>query len=216
MPYSNDLGPSIYSKRKLSGQKSEQKLTTVSNSNLIAPSYWAIKTSEGGGKNSKEHWSMFEREKVVAIGWERVAIDPSRVNAAELLVAVHAAYPDNKPGADNFAVRTIRDFVELPIDSLMMICRGYTPNQSDGKSVQVYAFARVTGQLMAVPYVAGQWRFRRPAMLQGIYKTLSVGVMRDLLKLGSLRQTMHQLSREQIKAIAAELGNLCTSSASSA
>jgi phosphatidylserine/phosphatidylglycerophosphate/cardiolipin synthase-like enzyme len=47
----------------------KQKLTIVSKPNVAAPAYWALKTSEGGGKNS-EHWPMFAKEKVVAIGWE--------------------------------------------------------------------------------------------------------------------------------------------------
>lgn len=184
----------------------KQKLATASKPNTIAPSYWALKTTEGGGDFSTEHWPMFERERVVAIGWEAVAIDPSTVDNAELRAAVHTAYPHNKPGADDFAVRTIRDFVELPVGSIMMICRGYTPNQSDDKPVHIYAFARVTDTLKVEPHAAGQWRFRRPAVLQVIHKTLPVRTMRDLLKLGSLRQTMHELSRDSVEAIATELG----------
>jgi hypothetical protein len=208
MRCSKDLGPSIYSKAKaIWATRGTQKLTAASKSNTIASSYWALKTTEGGKDHSTEHWPMFEREKVVAIGWETVAIDPSTVDAAELRAAVHVAYPHYKPGAADFAVRTIRDFVELPIDSIMMICRGYTPNQSEDKPVHIYAFARVMDKLKAEPYVAGQWRFRRPVVLQVIHRrTLPVRAMRDLLKLGSLRQTMHELSRESVEAIAAELG----------
>ena len=149
---------------------------------------------------------MFRREKVIAIGWETVAIDPSKADEAQLRAAVHAAYPHNKPGADEFAARTIRYFVEVPIDAIILICRGYTPNQSDEMPVHIYAFARVTEKFIAEPYVAGQWRFKRPVMLQEIGKTLSVRTMRDLLQLGSLRQTMHELSRESVEAVAGELG----------
>ena len=192
--------------RAIWATKGKQKLTAASNSNIIAPSYWALKTTEGGGDQSTEHWPMFQREKVVAIGWETVAIDPSKVDDAQLRAAVHVAYPHNKPGADEFAARTIRDFVELPIDSIIMICRGYTPNQADDKPVHIYAFARVTEKFKAEPYVVGEWRFRRSVILQEVGKTLSVRTMRDLLKLGSLRQTMHEVPRESVEAIAAELG----------
>ncbi len=118
--------------------------------NEAAPTYWAIKTTEGGGDHSPEHWPMFERENVVAIGWEKVSINPADVDDVDLLAAVKAAYPGKKPGTDSFSVRTIRDFVDIPNDSIILVCRGYTQNQRDHLPVHIYAFARVTGDVAAV------------------------------------------------------------------
>ncbi len=98
-----------------------------------------------------EHWPMFERENVVAIGWERVSINPAEVDDVDLLAAVKAAYPGKKPGTDSFSVRTIRDFVDIPNDSIILVRRGYTQNQRDHLPVHIYAFARVTGDVVSVP-----------------------------------------------------------------
>jgi HKD family nuclease len=186
--------------------RGRQKLTTVTKSEQAAPAYFVLKSTEGSGPDAPRHWPMFESERVIAIGWEAVAVDPSIVNDEELWDAVDAAYPDFKPGSKDFAVRTIRDFVNIPIGSIVMVSHGYASNASDDNLVHIYAFARVDGAITPTPLVAGEWRFRRSATLQIVDATLTVGVMRKLLGAGSLMQTLHSLSQNAIEAVADELG----------
>lgn len=186
--------------------RSRQKLTTVTKPDGAAPAYFVLKSTEGSGPDAPRHWPMFEYERVIAIGWEAVAVEPSAVNDDELWAAVDAAYPHFKPGSKDFAVRTIRDFVEIPIGSIVMVCHGYASNANDDNLVHIYAFARVDDGLLSTPFVPGEWRFRRPATLQIVDATLTVGVMRRLLGAGSLMQTLHKLSQHAIEAVADELG----------
>jgi len=186
--------------------RSRQRLSTVAKSNQAAPSYWAIKTTEGGHSHSIEHWDMFERESVIALGWEAVVVDPSAVGDQTLQQAVAQAFPDMKPRSRSFAARTLRSFSEMPLGSLVMICHGYSSTAKDHNLVKIYAFARVVDVLKAVPFVAGEWRFRRPVIMQIVHKTLTVGMMRKLLDLGSFMTTLHELDRSGIEAVAQELG----------
>ena len=186
--------------------RSMQKLTTVTKSDKVAPAYFVLKSTEGSGPNAPRHWPMFESERVIAIGWEAVAVSPATVDDDELWAAVDAAYPHFKPGSKDFAVRTIRDFVEIPVGSIVMVCHGYASNASDNNLVHIYAFARVDDGLSSTPFVPGEWRFRRPATLQIVDATLTVGLMRRLLGAGSLMQTLHRLSQHSIEAVADELG----------
>jgi hypothetical protein len=84
--------------------------------------------------------------------WEAVAVEPSTVNDDELWAAVDAAYPHFKPGSKDFAVRTIRDFVEIPIGSIVMVYHGYASNANDDNLVHIYA-ARVDNGLSSIPFV---------------------------------------------------------------
>jgi HKD family nuclease len=186
--------------------RQKQRRTVVSKAKQVAPAYWAIKTTEGGGELSTEHWDMFERDSVVAIGWENISIDPSTVDNVGLRAAVDTAYPNAKPGSNAFAVRTIRDFTALQVGSIMMICRGYSSTSKDDQAVHIYAFAKVIGELEPTPHVAGVWRLRRSAIIQTVHKDLPVHMMRKLLESGSLMQTLHRLSQHTVEAVADELG----------
>jgi HKD family nuclease len=186
--------------------RSRQKLTTATRSEQAAPAYFVLKSTEGSGPDAPRHWPMFESERVIAIGWEAVAVDPSTVNDEELWAAVDAAYPHFKPGSKDFAVRTIRDFVNIPVGSIVMVSHGYASNANDDNLVHIYAFARVDGAVTPTLFVAGEWRFRRSATLQIVDATLTVGVMRKLLDAGSLMQTLHSLSQHAVEAVADELG----------
>lgn len=186
--------------------RERQKLTTVTKSGQAAPAYFVIKSTEGSGPDAPRHWPMFESEQVIAIGWEAVAVDPSSVDDHELRAAVDVAYPHFKPRSKDFAVRTIRDFVNIPVGSIVMVCHGYASNADHDNLVHIYAFARVNGAFTTTLFVAGEWRFRRPAIYQFVGATVSVGVMRKLLGAGSLMQTLHKLSPHAVEAVADELG----------
>jgi HKD family nuclease len=185
--------------------RGRQKLATVKTSALAAPACFVLKSTEGSGPDARRHWPMFESEQVIAIGWETVAIDPSTVTDDDLWAAVDAAYSHLKPRSKDFAVRTIRDFVNMPVGSIVIVCHGYASNASDGNLVHIYAFARVSGSFTPTPFVPGEWRFRRSVILQVVDASLTVGVMRKLLGAGSLMQTLHRVSKDAVEAIADEL-----------
>lgn len=169
-----------------------------------APGYYAIKTTSGGS-NSMEHWPMFEKDSVVAIGWEDIEGDPSRLNEKSFRKLIRRTYPHYKHRSEDFAFNTFRDFIDMPVGSIVMVCRGYAPNQVN-THVHIYAFARVIGPFRVDVAGAKEWKFKRPVVLQQIHKTLTARVMAKLLKKGSLRQTMHTLNKEAVESVAAELG----------
>ncbi len=49
--------------------------------------YWAIKTTSGGA-GAEEHWPRLLSEGVVAIGWEELEVDPSKVDEAQLRISL--------------------------------------------------------------------------------------------------------------------------------
>ena len=54
----------------------------------------------------------------------------------------------NKPGGD-FGVRTIRNFIDMPVGSIIFVCRGLVLNRA--KPVHIYAFAPEVVQCLANP-----------------------------------------------------------------
>jgi hypothetical protein len=89
--------------------------------------YWALKTTSGS--TGEQHWPMFLAENVVAVGWEDLPINPSKVSHAQLRAAIGETYPDDSSMSVNIAVMSIKKFVSLEIDDIVLICRGYTSNQ---------------------------------------------------------------------------------------
>jgi HKD family nuclease len=186
--------------------RGRQRLTPVTKLNQAAPAYWAIKPTEGSGPNAPNHWSMFESESVIALGWEAVAVNPATVDDEELYGAVTNAYPELTQRQAQYAVGTLRKFAGLPVGALVMVSHGYSSTAKDTNCVHVYAFARLTGTLSAFPFEPGIWRFRRSAELQVVHDWINVGVLRKLLDLGSFMTTLHELRRDGIEAVAQELG----------
>jgi HKD family nuclease len=107
--------------------------------------YWALKTTSGS--TGEQHWPMFQAESVVAVGWEALPIDPSRASDAQLRVAIKETYPDDSNMSVSIAVMSIRKFVDLEIDDIVQVCRGYTSMQK--KDVHIHGIARVTGPFRA-------------------------------------------------------------------
>jgi hypothetical protein len=169
-----------------------------------APGYYAVKTTSGGS-NAKEHWPVFEGESVVAIGWEDLTGDPSKMSEPLLRKAVKKAYPHYTKASEDFAYNTVRKFINMPDDSVVVVCRGYAPNQVK-TPVRIYAFARVIGPFYVDTAAPPEWRFKRPVVLQPIEQTLSAQVLRGLLGKDNFMQTMHDLNRASVEAVATELG----------
>jgi hypothetical protein len=165
--------------------------------------HWAIKTTSGGS-DSLEHWPKFRRENMVAIGWEDLDVNPANVTSHQLRVAVARSFPHYRPRQIDFAINTIQKFIEMPDGSIILVCRGYSPNQE--KPVHIYAFARITGKFRAYAPNGQEWRFKRPAVIQEIGEALPPATVAKALGKDSLRQTMHALTQNTLEALADKLG----------
>lgn len=165
--------------------------------------YWALKTTSGGA-DAEEHWPHFLSEGIVAIGWEELDVDPAKVDDSQLRAALKKILDPEKPGSVDFGVRTIRDFMNLPDGSIVVVCRGLVPKQV--KPVHIYAFARVTGPFRADPMNGTQWRFKRDAVIQPIGTSLPAATFMKAVQKESFRQTMHRISADTVQRLADELG----------
>lgn len=165
--------------------------------------YWAIKTTSGGA-NAEEHWPQFLREGVVAIGWEELAVDPTQVSDTDLRTALKAFLPPQKPGSVDFAVDIFRKFINMPAGSILVICRGFTPNQH--KPVHIYGFGRVTGPFRADRKNGTQWRFKRDAVIQEIGTSLPVEDFATAVDKDSFRLTMHELDKQSMERLSVAVG----------
>ena len=164
---------------------------------------WAIKTTSGGA-DAEEHWPRLLSESVVAIGWEELDIDPSQVDDAQLRFSLSQFLDPNKPRSVDFGVRTIRNFINIPIGSIVVLCRGLVPRQT--KPVHIYAFARVTGPFRADLRDGTKWRFKRDAVIQTIGAALPAASFAQAVAKDSFRQTTHKISREVVVRLAENLG----------
>src|SRR4029077_15943180 len=88
--------------------------------------YWALKTTSGS--SGKEYWPMFLEESVIAIGWNEISLDPSKVSDAQLRVAHKETFASSDNEANQSTVQ-IRNFVDLKRDDIVLICRGYNSTQ---------------------------------------------------------------------------------------
>ena len=73
--------------------------------------YWALKTTSGS--TGEQHWPMFLAESVIAIGWEALPVDPSKVSQLQLQAALIETYPDYSPKEAQIAASNIRRFLGL-------------------------------------------------------------------------------------------------------
>jgi hypothetical protein len=169
----------------------------------VLPEHWALKTTSGGA-SAEEHWPHFLSEGMVAIGWEELDINPSKVGDMQLRAALKKILDPEKPRSVDFGVRTIRDFINLPNGSIVVVCRGLVPKQV--KPVHVYAFARVTGPFRAGPKNGTQWRFKRDAVIQPIGTSLQAATFAQAVQKDSFRQTMHRISADTVQRLADSLG----------
>ena|SRR5665213_2546551 len=92
----------------------------------------------------------------------------------------------------------------MPIGSILVICRGLTPNQH--KPVHIYGFARVTGPFRADPQNGTQWRFKRDAVIQEVETSLTVEDFAAAVDKDSFRLTMHELDKQSIERLSIAVG----------
>ena len=140
----------------------------------------------------------------MAIGWEDLDVNPTTVSSHQLREAMTRSFPYYKPRQIDFAINTVRKFIDMPNGSIILICRGYSPNQE--KPVHMYALARITGPFRADAPNGREWRFKRPAVIQEIGDALPPITVAKALGKKSLRQTMHSLTQSTLEALADKLG----------
>ncbi|HEY6444295.1 MAG TPA: phospholipase D-like domain-containing protein [Candidatus Acidoferrales bacterium] len=103
--------------------------------------YWALKATSGS--TGKSHWPMFLAESVIAVGWNDLSLDPSKVTDAQLRAAIRGTYRNYSAREADVAAAQISKFVNLKVSDIVLLCRGYTSNQK--KDVHIHGVARVIG-----------------------------------------------------------------------
>lgn len=163
-------------------------------------SYWVLKTTEG--PSGESHWPMFLEENAIAIGWKELPVDPSKVSDPQLLAALKNEFggPDRSTKA---AASQIRRFISLKEDDIVLICRGYAPNQR--KDVHIHGIARVTAPFRDKARKRGDWRFKHDAVIQEIDLDLPKDIVASALRKDSLMQTIHDLDKVDFDRLASKL-----------
>ena len=164
--------------------------------------YFALKTRSGG--DMMEHWEEFEAEKVLAVGWEDLIVDPSQVSIEELRGALFATYADYTNKKADGAIASIRAFIGLKNDDRVVICTGYPSNRQT--DVHIYAFARVIGPFFVGPSNGRKWRFKHKAVIQPVEREIAKADMVAALGKESLMQTIHAIDRSGFERIGQILG----------
>lgn len=152
--------------------------------------YWVLKTTSGS--TGKQQWPMFLAENVIAIGWAKLDVDPSKVSDVQLRNAIRNTYPDED--AKRVATK-IKKFVDLKVDDIILLCRGYASEQK--KDVHIHGLARVTGAFRAESRKREDWRFKHDAVIQPIDMDLPRDLVASALGKGSLREVIHFLEKSE-------------------
>lgn len=153
--------------------------------------YWALKAT--AGQYGESHWEQFKTEQVVAIGWQGLPVDPASVSDDELYDAYRSRYPGDSVRATQIAIRTIRAFIALKMDDIVVVCRGYSAPSGD--VVYINGLARVTGKFRADPPTKAGWRFIHPAVIQPLEFELPKSDMVKAFHKQSLMLTLHKLNQ---------------------
>ena len=151
------------------------------------PQFWMIKTTPGDNLQLS-YWPDFCGEQVVAIGWEKITVNPTVTALANLKIDVAKSYPGSKQHIDYIA-STIWGFArDWQEGDVAIICRGWAANQA--KDVHLYGFAIVRG-FFYDPKPRWQWKFKRKARIRCIDADVPVSLFQNML--GAARQTTHRI-----------------------
>jgi HKD family nuclease len=160
--------------------------------------YWALKTT-AGGTNEKCYWQSFQADRVIAIGWEDVGVDPAAVTLKQLTRAMLKA----RPNEDLKAASKVKKFVELQPEAMVLLCNGYISKQE--KPVHIYGIARVIGPFYVDKASTWDWTFKHEAAIQAMDIKMSRDALAAALGKGSMRQTIHSLEKKGFDRLVAEL-----------
>ncbi len=155
--------------------------------NKKSQKYWVIKTREGRGQH-QDHWNEFQTEKVIAIGWEHIQDNPIKFSSNqeffEYLATKHKRNKKLKRDAS-----TIYKFAtELQIGDIVIICRGYAPNQK--KDVPLYGFAQIVGKYFR-DEDSKWWKNKIKVKIRTIEQDIPPDIFVDVFDKKTMRNTLH-------------------------
>jgi len=164
--------------------------------------YLALKTTSGG-PSTQDHWPQMLAESALAVGWEDLSVDPSRVSEERLRIALRKDF-NYKQRQIDYSAKTLLEFVSLEEGAVILVCQGFSPNQKKG--VHIYGFARITGPFRVRPKNGAEWRFMHDAVIQEINATVPRDSLAAVIQKESLMQTMHALTKDSFVQLADTLG----------
>ena len=175
--------------------------------------HWILKTTEGSTGPSR--WKEFVNERVVSIGWKEVVkimgdqhrIEPSNYQLESLRNAADDwANIDrdvrNPINATNMLFRFSREF---KIGDRIILCRGYSANQR--ADVYLYGLAIVDGKVFD-DRGCDWWRLKRRSVFWRKDAYIPKAVFVNALGRRSLRQTIHEISKEEYKEFCSQIRDL--------
>jgi HKD family nuclease len=200
----NPNPPDLDQAKKIFNARSQLRLVRRSSNKAVqSPDYWALKTTSGG-PSRKPHWNKFLEEHMIAVGWEEIPIDPSKVSDIELRDALKETYPDEIKTKNEVdaAANSIKKFMDLKEEDIVLICHGYNLTQ---KNVHIHGVARVIGPFRAEPRKNGDWRFKHNAIIQVIDGDFPRDTVASALGKKTLMRTIHSLGKTGFDRLAENL-----------
>ncbi|MCK4273745.1 MAG: hypothetical protein KAW90_02545 [Dehalococcoidales bacterium] len=167
--------------------------------------YWALKTRESRENRqdmSEDHWDDFVREKVIAIGWEKLDISPDNASPSMLINSLKSNYGYSSDKQASIVARIIQKFVNISIGDRVLICQGYSPNQL--KDVRLYGVAIVTSPFKN-NLRSSWWDYQHDAKIEPFAnrgnKKIPKALFEKKLNKGSLLLTIHEISKEGFESV---------------
>jgi predicted HNH restriction endonuclease len=166
--------------------------------------YWVIKTTEGG-RQDRDHWKEFQTEKVIAVGWEYIQDDPTKFSGDQEFFEHLASKHDRNAKLKRDASNVYKFATELQIGDIVIICRGYAPNQK--KDVYLYGFAQIAGEYFR-DEGSKWWKNKIKADIKTIERDIPLNIFVDIFG-GAMRKTLHgPLEEEKIRKFSKEVEKL--------
>jgi len=155
--------------------------------------YWILKTSAGA--EGRSYWPEFKGERVVAIGWEDIALNPLEASEEDMKRAIASAYPDDVKRTLSKVMAFCRRF--WPGDRILVI-RGFTALQST--EVFVYGLATVWGDFI-FDADSHWWKYKMGAFIEPVERGVPAREMRHLLGMGTCLQTIHAIDWARFRGV---------------
>lgn len=174
---------------------------------------WALKTRDlTNPQEPDDYWSQFLYEKVIAIGWPAIDVNPAGVSRNALADSIIRTH--NLPFGMNYSVyrarviaTMIQNFVNIGNGDEILICQGYSPNQKPETLVHLYGFAQVNGSFF-LDQNSNWWKFKHKATIRS-FRGNGLNVPKSLLEqtLGkaSLMQALHKIEIDSFRKLADQL-----------
>lgn len=161
--------------------------------------HWVLKTRSG--HTGEDHWSAFQAEQVLAIGWDDIKVNPALVSEAQLRADVQRAYPSYGARKVARVATKLRRFHNMRPGDRVLILRGYNVQQDE---VFIYGVARVEGPAFE-DSGSRWWRFKYPALIQPLEIEISRDVVAKALGKKTLLEAIHEIDGKAFDSLAQAL-----------